>query len=99
MPSQFNLKSPTQLMDDVVERIVGTLKGLGRVPRDYVRRQGRRPVVWTLSRTTDSLVGREAEVKVVLASLRQHGAAIIWGGPGEGKTTVAMEAAARLHDG
>ena len=98
MPTQFNLKSPTQLVDNVVKRIVGKLKDLDRVPRDYVRRYGRGPSVWTLSCTTDSLVGREAEVKVVLASLRQHGAAVIWGGPGEGKTTVAMEAAARLRE-
>ena len=97
VPAQHNLKSPVKLVDDIVERVVKQLKDLGRVPRDYVLTQGRRPALWTLSRTTDSLVGREDEVEVVLASLRQHGAAVIWGGPGEGKTTVAMEAAARLH--
>ena len=46
---------------------------------------------------TSVLIGREGEVEAVLTSLRQHGAAVIWGGPGEGKTTVAKEAAARLR--
>ena len=86
-----------KLVDDMVERVVKQLKDLGRVPRDYVRTQGRLPALWTLRRTTDSLVGRDDEVEAVLTSLRQHGAAVIWGGPGEGKTTVAMDAAARLH--
>ena len=92
---QYNMMSPTQLVDAIVDRVTTKLKDLGRVPRDHVR--GARPVAWTLSRTTTALVGREAEVEDVLGSLRQHGAAVIWGGPGEGKSTVAREAAARLH--
>ena len=92
---QHNWKRPTQLADDIVERVLQLLKDLGRVPRDFTRSQGRRPAVWMLSSTTDALIGRESEVEVVLTSLRQHGAAVIWGGPGEGKTTIAMEAATR----
>ena len=34
----------------------------------------------------------------MLESLVEHGAAVIWGGPGEGKTAVAMEAAEQLHE-
>ena len=97
MAPQHNLKSPTKLVDDIVERVIRKLKDLGRVPHEYEWSQGRRPALWTLSRTTNSLVGREAEVEAVLASLRQQGAAVVWGGPGEGKTTIAMEAAARLR--
>ena len=67
--------------DAIVERVLQQLKDLGRVPRDFVRSQVRRPAVWTLSRTTSHLVGREYEVKAVLDSLRQHGAAVLWGGP------------------
>ena len=80
-----------------MKRVLQMLQSLGRVPRDFVWSEVRRPAVWTLSRTTNSLVGRDSEVDLVLDSLRQHGAAAVWGGPGEGKTTIAMEAAARLH--
>ena len=93
--SQYNVKSPKQLVTAVVDRVEEKLKALGRVPSGFVR--GARSVAWTLSRMTTALVGRETEVQDVLASLRQHGAAVIWGGPGEGKSTIAMEAAARLH--
>ena len=94
---QHNPKSPTQLANAIVERVLQKLQNLGRIPPDFVWSQSRRPAVWTLSRTTNSLVGREVEVDLVLASLRQHDVAVIWGGPGEGKTTIAMEAAARLR--
>ena len=80
-----------------MERVLQTLKDLGRVPRDFARSQGRRPAIWALSRTTEALIGRERDIEKVLTSLQQHGAAVIWGGPGEGKTTIAMEAAARLR--
>ena len=96
-PMQNNSTSPAQLADIIVERVLQRLKDLGRVPRDFARNLDTRPAVWTLSRTTNALVGREREVKVVLAALRRHGAAVVWGGPGEGKTTVAMEAARRLR--
>ncbi len=95
---QYNPKSSTQLANDIVKRVEQKLKDVGRVPRDFVRNPGRRPAVWTLSRTTTSLIGREDEVQLVFTSLRQHGAAVIAGGPGEGKTTIAMEAAARLRE-
>jgi len=49
------------------------------------------------SRTISVPLGREQEVKAVLASLKQHSAAFIWAGPGEGKTTIAMEAAEQLR--
>ena len=64
-------------MDDIVERVLQQLKDLGRVPRDFARSRNRRPVAWTLSRTTTDLIGREGEVRTVLASLQEHGAAII----------------------
>ena len=85
------------LVDAIVGRVERKLKALGRVPRNFVRHQGRRPALWTIDRMTNSLIGREGDVQLVLKSLRQHGAAVIWGGPGEGKTTIAMEAAARLR--
>ena len=57
-----------------------------------------RPASWTVGRSASTLHGREDEVKAVLESLVEHGAAVIWGGPGEGKTAVAMEAAEQLHE-
>ena len=56
-----------------------------------------RSALWTISRTISIPLGREQDVKAVLASLKQHGAAFIWAGPGEGKTTIAMEAAEQLR--
>ena len=95
---QHNPKSPTQLANGIVDRVLKKLKELGRVRSDFVRSQGRRAAVWTLTRTRDALIGRGGEVEAVLTSLQLHGAAVIWGGPGEGKTSVAMEAAARLRE-
>ena len=94
---QEQLKSRTQLADVIVERALQKLKDLGCSPRTYMRSPGSRPAVWTLSRGTTAMIGREAEVSWAVASLQQHGAALIWGGPGEGKLTVAMDAAARLR--
>jgi hypothetical protein len=73
------------------------LQELGGGPRDYVLSQRRRPALWSLSRTTNTLLGREREVSLMLRSLQMHGSAVIRGGPGEGKTSIAMEAAAQLH--
>ncbi len=53
-------------------RVVDKLKEVGRVPHDFQLGQCPRSTAFTLSRTTDSLVGRELEVETVLASLRQH---------------------------
>jgi MoxR-like ATPase len=50
-----------------------------------------------LCRTTRKLVGREQLVLAILGSLQDHGAAVIWGSPGEGKTAVAAEAGCRLQ--
>ena len=51
-----------------------------------------------LCRNTRKLVGREREVETVLGSLRSHGAAVIWGSPGEGKTAIAAEAGSCLQE-
>ena len=52
----------------------------------------------SLRRQTLQLLGREREVDWVAKSLRQHGTTVVWGAPGEGKTSVAMEAACRLQE-
>ena len=51
-----------------------------------------------LIRKARPLLGREQEVQKVVQSLLQHSAAVIWGGPGEGKSSVATEAACRLWE-
>ena len=78
-------------------RVLEELKARGRVSPAYLLTQSHRPVAWRISQTTKTLVGREADVQLVLNSLKQHSAAVVWGGPGEGKTTVAMEAAEQLR--
>ena len=69
---------------------------LAPTPRVAARWKARRTDIYTIPGTTNVVVGREREIEAVLASLRQHGAAVIWGGPGEGKATVAAQAAERL---
>ena len=91
---QYNIKKPLDLVDTIVDWVLLELQQMGRVDRDFTRTTA--PAAWTLTRMTEDLVGREDDVTVILDSLRK-GAAVIWGGPGEGNTTVAMEAAARLR--
>ena len=62
------------------------------VPRDQLE------ISMQLHRIAQPLLGREAEVQQILDSLMEHHAAIIWGGPGEGKSSIAMEAGCRLWD-
>ena len=51
-----------------------------------------------LRRQAQQLIGRRREVDWVASSLRRHGTTIVWGAPGEGKTSVAMEAACQLQE-
>ncbi len=85
------------MADAIINRVKQRLKHLRRIPRNLERVQSSNENVWTLSRTTNALVGRRGEVQAALAGLLRHGAAVVWGGPGEGKKTVAMEAAAQLR--
>ena len=62
------------------------------VPRDQL------DIPMQLHRIAQPLLGREAEVQQVMGSLLEHHAAVIWGGPGEGKSSIAMEAGCRLWD-
>ena len=49
-------------------------------------------------RSALQLIGREPDVAWVTGWLQRRGTAFVWGGPGEGKTSVAMEAACRLQE-
>ena len=51
-----------------------------------------------LWRLATPLVCREEAVQRIVQSLLEHSAAVIWGGPGEGKSSVAMEAGCRLWE-
>ena len=64
----------------------------GRVPQDQLE------IPMQLHRIAQPLLGREAEVQQVMGSLLKHHAAVIWGPPGEGKSSIAMEAGCRLWD-
>ena len=77
--------------------VLDELKALELLPEHYLPR-GMLEVPMQLWRITGALVGRESEVQQVINSLDRHRAAVIWGGPGEGKTSIAMEASCRLWD-
>ena len=81
----------------VRKRIVHGLVSAGLLPQG---RQARTllEVPMQLRRIAQPLLGRDVEVEQVIGSLKEHGAAVVWGGPGEGKSSVAMEAACRMWD-
>ena len=62
------------------------------------RPHGQPEVPMQLCRLAMPLFCREDEVQLVVQSLLEHSAAVIWGGPGEGKSSVAMEAGCRLWE-
>ena len=72
MDLQDGCEDPGQLATTIMERVRDKLEDLGRNPQDYHHSQRRRSAAFALSRTTKCLVGREAQVETVLASLRQH---------------------------
>ena len=47
---------------------------------------------------TDALVGRDEEVQWLMDTLKARKTVVVWGGPGEGKSAVAAEAACRLWE-
>ena len=93
---------PGHLSRRMTERLLGLimafLERLAGDSPDSARARSDRPGIWTLDRAPPTLIGRDGEVEAVHASLRQHGAAVVWGGAGEGKTAVAIQAAARLRN-
>ena len=77
--------------------VLDALKAQGQLPKYYVlRRMLEIPKqVW---RCAHPLVGRDSELQHIMDSLDRHRAAVVWGGPGEGKSSLAMEAACQLWD-
>ena len=67
------------------------------LPAEYVA-STQLQIPMQLRRIANPLLGREAEVQQVTNCISEHHAAIIWGGPGEGKSSVAMEAGCRLWE-
>ena len=91
----FNEALATRVVDAATEQ----LKKLGRVPRTYSRTPQLGPPM-ALRRLAQPLIGEDrwAIVDKVKASLETHGAAVVWGGPGEGKSCVGLEAACQLWE-
>jgi hypothetical protein len=79
----------SRVADEVVQRLVE----MRVLPEGSTRNH---QVDWTrvgLTETTRNMVGRDKEVKAVVSALNSKaGAAVLVGGPGEGKPTVAMRA-------
>ncbi|KAK9809541.1 hypothetical protein WJX73_010756 [Symbiochloris irregularis] len=49
-------------------------------------------------RLAERMIGREQELHAVCEALRQYSSVVIVGGPGEGKSTLANEAAKRMYE-
>ena len=84
----------------VRDTVLDDLEALGQLPQDCVPQllRSMREVPMQVRRRVRLLLGRDSEVTQVVDSLEEHQAAVIWGGPGEGKSSIAMEAACRLWD-
>jgi hypothetical protein len=50
------------------------------------------------TRLVDSVVGREQAQQDMLGALRKRKAVILWGGPGEGKSTLAVDTAYKMWE-
>ena len=75
--------------------VVQHLKEAKLLPANHMTRD-QLELPMQLHRIAQPLLGREAEVQQV--TNMEHHAAVIWGGPGEGKSSIAMEAGCRLWD-
>ena len=97
---QFN-GFEARLVKATADAVVKCLKDADKLPRGFKCSGELLSPPIHLHRLKGKLVGRESEVAEVLSKLRDPdiGAAIVRGGPGEGKSMVAMEAARRLWEG
>ena len=77
--------------------VVKYLKEANLLPPHYVSRDQLQDPMQP-HRIAQPLLGREAEVQQVMDSLTKHHAAVIWAGPGEGKSSLAREAGCRLWE-
>ena len=87
-----------QLALSVRDAVIGELKKAGRL-KPYFQPRSQLETPMQLSRMPHPLFGRESDVQQVKDSLQHHRAAVIWGGPGEGKSSIAMEAGCQLWSG
>ena len=69
---QYNSRTPKELSDAIVDRVLDKLKDLARVPHDVTRARGRRPAASTQSRATDSSAGHKAGVEMAAADVAQR---------------------------
>jgi hypothetical protein len=81
----------SKVADEVVQRLV--LEMMRVLPEGFKRPH---QVDWArvgLTETTRNMIGRDKEVAAVVRALcSKAGAAMLVGGPGEGKSTIAMRA-------
>ena len=87
----------SRLAHEVRLAVMKRLEEAGVLKAPY-QPHGQPEVPMQLWRLATPLLSREEEVQLVLRSLLEHSAAVIWGGPGEGKSSIAMEAGCRLWE-
>ena len=79
----------------VRDAVIDELKKAGKL-KPYFQPRSQLETPMQLSRIPHPLFGRKDDVQQIKASLEQYRAAVIWGGPGDGKSSVAMEAGCQL---
>lgn len=88
----FETKVVHRVVDDTLSKLVE----LNVVPAGTSRISGGLVLPFFLHRIPDHLLGRDTLVSTVKAALKDQRSALIVGGPGEGKSSLGMEAAVQL---
>ena len=86
-----------KMVEELADQICEKLKQHRVLPAAF-RRAASVNSPMEVKRLTDVLVGRDEEVQVLLETLEARKTVVVWGGPGEGKSAVAAEAACRLWE-
>ena len=86
-----------ELADDVADRCVKALINMGRLRRGYARRDTRQ-LPMLLERPTMGVVGRAAELAAIRKGLEQQRHVLVYGGPGEGKTTLVRSVGGSMFE-
>jgi hypothetical protein len=80
------------IRDAIIER----LREHKRLPAGY-QRPGSTDSPMNLARLATDVIGREEVQQKIMQYLTDRKAVILWGGPGEGKSTLAVDAACTLY--
>jgi ABC-type transport system involved in cytochrome bd biosynthesis fused ATPase/permease subunit len=86
-----------QMASGILDAIIAALQKHSVLPPGYQRPSRRVDSPMNLTRLASVVIGREGEQQEIMRQLQKGKAVVLWGGPGEGKSTLAMDAACTLY--